>query len=208
MSRIIGDRTRNTLEEMEEVARERNRDVAEEERQEALRKAEEAKNPKAPSKPVIIEPTMEDIVDFHGRELFRRDAEALKELYKTIGKEYDKNRVEIREKRVSHLGLYEYNLTEVPDVIGELSGLQLLELNRNQLAQLPDCIGELSGLQSLYLNKNQLKQIPDSIGNLSGLQYLSLGDNQLAQIPSGIGQLSRLQRLFLYNNQLVHSLTA
>ena len=30
MSRIIGDRTRNTLDEMEEVARARNRDVAEE----------------------------------------------------------------------------------------------------------------------------------------------------------------------------------
>ncbi|MFH1066225.1 MAG: hypothetical protein V1734_06975 [Nanoarchaeota archaeon] len=47
MSRIIGDRTmNNTLDEMEEVARARNRDVAEEERIEALRKAEEAKRAK------------------------------------------------------------------------------------------------------------------------------------------------------------------
>ena len=41
MSRIIGDRTRNTLDEMEEVARARNKDVAEEERLGSVRKAKE-----------------------------------------------------------------------------------------------------------------------------------------------------------------------
>lgn len=52
MSRIIGDRRENTLDEMEEVARERNKDVAEEERLEAIRKRkEEAERAKAPSMP-------------------------------------------------------------------------------------------------------------------------------------------------------------
>jgi len=57
MNRIIGDRTKSALDEMEEVARARNADVAEEERLEAeikarkeeLRKKEEAKSGKAPS---------------------------------------------------------------------------------------------------------------------------------------------------------------
>jgi hypothetical protein len=50
MSRIIGDRReKSALDEMEEVAKQRNRDVAEEERLEALRKAKEAISGKAPS---------------------------------------------------------------------------------------------------------------------------------------------------------------
>ena len=103
MTRIIGDRRgKSALDEMEEVARERNADVAEEERMEKLEAArrarEEAERANAPSEPAIIEPSLKDIVDFHGRELFRGDAEALKELYKTIGKGYDKYRVDIREK--------------------------------------------------------------------------------------------------------------
>ncbi|MFH1066224.1 MAG: hypothetical protein V1734_06970 [Nanoarchaeota archaeon] len=75
MARIIGDRRKSALDEMEEVARARNADVAEEERLEALRKAKEALNgkssersegrlgaqaTKAPSEetPKIIEPSM------------------------------------------------------------------------------------------------------------------------------------------------------
>ena len=177
MDNINGDRTgKSALDEMEEVARERNRDVAEEERMEALMKAEEAK---APTKPVIIEPSMEDIVDFHGRELFRGDAKALKELYKTIGKEYNKDRVNISGKRVLSLGLCDHNLTEVPEVIGELSGLRWLYLFNNQLAQLPDSIGKLSGLQKLYLRNNQLAQLPDTLENLPALKALYAGSNPL-----------------------------
>ena len=41
MSRIIGDRTKSALDEMEEVARERNRDVAEEDRLERIEEERE-----------------------------------------------------------------------------------------------------------------------------------------------------------------------
>ena len=83
MSRIIGDRTRNTLDEMEEVARARNKDVAEEERLEALRKAkeadrrkqederkagEEAEKVEAPSEPVTIPEGKIITGDYHGLE--------------------------------------------------------------------------------------------------------------------------------------------
>ncbi|MFH1066227.1 MAG: hypothetical protein V1734_06985 [Nanoarchaeota archaeon] len=55
MTRIIGDRRgKSALDEMEEVARARNKDVAEEERLEALRKAEETLKPKAPSELVEV----------------------------------------------------------------------------------------------------------------------------------------------------------
>jgi hypothetical protein len=66
MNRIIGDRTKKSaLDEMEEVARVRNRDVAEEERLDAIRKAKGEQNPNAsaekPQDPIILPATYKDI---------------------------------------------------------------------------------------------------------------------------------------------------
>lgn len=83
MNRIIGDRKeKSALDEMEEVARARNRDVAEEDRLEALRKAkeeadrrkqederrarEETEKVEAPSEPVIIPEGKIIPGDYHG----------------------------------------------------------------------------------------------------------------------------------------------
>lgn len=58
MNRIIGDRReKSVLEEMEEVVRERNADVAEEERLEALRKAKKVQNPKTPPMKIPVTKT-------------------------------------------------------------------------------------------------------------------------------------------------------
>ncbi|MFH1066230.1 MAG: hypothetical protein V1734_07000, partial [Nanoarchaeota archaeon] len=88
MTRIIGDRRENTLDEMEEVARERNRDVAEEERQEKLEAArrarEEAEKPKAPSG---IQHSASDLIMpcYHGLEwelrALREGAQGAKKCY-------------------------------------------------------------------------------------------------------------------------------
>ena len=93
-------------------------------------------------------------------------------------------------------------LTGLPDVIGQLSNLQWLYLDNNQLTGLPDVIGQLSNLQSLYLMNNQLTGLPDVIGQLSNLQSLHLSDNELTELPDVIGQLSNLQSLHLMNNRL------
>ena len=66
MAGLIGDRTgKSALDEMEEVARERNKDVAEEERLEAIRTAKEEQNPNKPAgkpqDPIILPATYDDI---------------------------------------------------------------------------------------------------------------------------------------------------
>ena len=59
---------------------------------------------------------------------------------------------------------------------GELSGT------------IPELLGQLMGLQILGLNVNQLSgTIPEWLGQLTGLQVLGLGENQLSgTIPSSI----------------------
>ncbi|MEM7539454.1 MAG: leucine-rich repeat domain-containing protein, partial [Chloroflexota bacterium] len=103
---------------------------------------------------------------------------------------------------VQRLYLDDNQLTSIPPELGRLSSIQTLDLNDNQLTSIPPEIGNLSSIQTLYLNDNQLTSIPSEIGNLSNLQTLYLDGNQLTSIPSEIGNLSSIETLNSNNNQL------
>jgi hypothetical protein len=93
----------------------------------------------------------------------------------------------------------------IPSEIGNLTNLESLYLNNNQLTGLiPSEIGNLTNLTSLNLSNNQLTgSIPSEIGNLTNLERLWLNDNQLTgSIPPEIGNLTNLERLYLNDNQL------
>ena len=84
-------------------------------------------------------------------------------------------------------------ITALPETIGQLSNLQELWLDNNQIIVLPESIGQLSNLQYLSLSNNQITVLPESIGQLSNLQELWLNNNQITVLPESIGQLSNLQ---------------
>ena len=93
----------------------------------------------------------------------------------------------------------------IPSEIGNLTNLESLYLNNNQLTGLiPSEIGNLTNLTDLRLSSNQLTgSIPSEIGNLTNLERLWLNDNQLTgSIPPEIGNLTNLERLYLNDNQL------
>lgn len=64
-------------------------------------------------------------------------------------------------------------------------------------------LGQLSSLQDLVLNGNELTQLPAELGQLSSLQHLDLRGNELTQLPAEIGQLLWLQELYLKNNPIL-----
>ncbi len=55
------------------------------------------------------------------------------------------------------------DLKIIPESIGELRWLYVLELYGNQLSQLPESIGNLKLLRNLELGSNNLKMMPKSI---------------------------------------------
>ncbi len=103
---------------------------------------------------------------------------------------------------LQYLGLENNQLASVPDALAQLSSLQTLDLANNQLASVPDTLGQLSSLDTLYLNSNQLATVPESLGQLPRLRRLSFDRNRLTTVPDWIGQLSTLQNLYISNNQL------
>ncbi|CAB9508774.1 LRR receptor-like serine threonine-protein kinase [Seminavis robusta] len=83
---------------------------------------------------------------------------------------------------------------------------QYLDLRQNGLAgRVPEEVGLLTGLQSINLYRNQHIQgpIPTTIGRLRQLQTISLTDNQLTgTLPSDLGLLTNVIGLSVLNNQL------
>jgi len=93
-------------------------------------------------------------------------------------------------------------LTELPENIGELSGLKQLYLEWNKLTSLPDSFTQLSSLENLAISNNLLISLPSNFGDLSELEFVDLGYNQLTEIPESIGNLKNIEYLWLFNNQL------
>ena len=92
----------------------------------------------------------------------------------------------------------------IPPEIGELTNLEELSLENNQLSgPIPPEIGNLTNLEILDISHNQLSgPIPPEIGELTNLSTLDLASNNLAgSIPSEIGYLSSLYYMRLDSNQ-------
>ncbi|XP_075657655.1 receptor like protein 27-like [Castanea sativa] len=84
---------------------------------------------------------------------------------------------------------------EIPDSVGNLKGLIVLNLSSNQfMSHIPSSLGNISALESLDLSQNSLfGEIPQQLTSLTFLEYLNLSQNQLfGPIPQG-GQFLTFQ---------------
>ncbi|GKV33190.1 hypothetical protein SLEP1_g41726 [Rubroshorea leprosula] len=76
----------------------------------------------------------------------------------------------------------------IPDKLGELNALLLLNLSHNSLnGQIPSSLGKLAELESLDLSSNKLEgRIPEQLTKLTFLSVLNLSHNELVgHIPEG-----------------------
>ncbi|MFX0116566.1 MAG: leucine-rich repeat domain-containing protein [Candidatus Hodarchaeota archaeon] len=95
------------------------------------------------------------------------------------------------------------DIKEVPRSLGKLKKLEYLSItNNSNLAKLPENIGDLRNLKVLNINGGKLRSLPTSITSLDSLVYLGITNNNLDDLPSGFGNLSSLQWLDLRGNRL------
>ncbi len=159
----------------------------------------------------------------HAQSVSESDSLALVALYNsTNGDEWTRNDnwleepvsswygVTVVNGRVNKIHLGNNNLEgNIPNQIGDLTGLTDLNLWRNKLfGNIPASIGNLTNLISLFLYSNDLEgAIPEQIGNLTNLILLFLYSNDLeGVIPEQIGNLTQLRGLNLFGNKLSGSI--
>ena len=88
----------------------------------------------------------------------------------------------------------------MPQSIGDLANLEILDVKDNKLMVLPERIGLLGDrLLKLNLDGNMLKVIPAAIGNLTRLSDLSIAKNKLESVEGDcLTNLSALVMLDLH----------
>ena len=91
-------------------------------------------------------------------------------------------------KQVLAVSLRDFGLTGLPESLGQLSSLRLLDLSGNRLSALPEALANLAYLQKLDLDENELTTLPDWIGGVAALETLNCTANRLASIPQEIGR--------------------
>lgn len=91
--------------------------------------------------------------------------------------------------------------------VGGLTYLKILDVNSNSMVGvLPDSIGNMSSLQELYVETNNITGFPSSLSGLKNLTVLFANDNQLSDDVSKFFQVPSLIRLMIHNNKLSGSL--
>jgi len=81
------------------------------------------------------------------------------------------------------------------------TGATELDLRGRGLDSIPSEIGNITTLEVLWLDRNNLRTLPNTLQNLPNLHSLSLRHNQLATFPQQLTRLPNLSQLFLDHNR-------
>jgi len=102
-----------------------------------------------------------------------------------------------RRANAKELDLSRFRLNKLPESLGTLKQLQVLNLANNHITILPGFLRELTHLRELYLRNVPLRELPEWIVELNQLQVLALVDTQITSLPDSLGKLRNLRRLYL-----------
>ncbi|PKI43569.1 hypothetical protein CRG98_036061 [Punica granatum] len=89
------------------------------------------------------------------------------------------------------------DFTTLPDSIGNLKSLVVLDIYYVRIVTLPDTIGKLKKLKHLLLRSCWIERLPETLGDIQTLVQLDLQFTYTAQLPDSIGRLKKLQYLCL-----------
>ena len=105
-------------------------------------------------------------------------------------------------KEIRTLWLSSNNIQTVPEEIGELTGLELMNLCGNQLASLPKSARNLKNIWCLELYDNRFEEIPEEIAGMKKLKHLYIQENQIKSLRPSICRLQDLIVLDISNNPI------
>ncbi|XP_063943682.1 TMV resistance protein N-like isoform X2 [Daucus carota subsp. sativus] len=111
-------------------------------------------------------------------------------------------------KSLTNLIAGELCLTKLPESIGHLTKLVVLDLRYNEkLETLPNTICNLRSLEILNIERcSGLEALPMAIGNIESLKKIEVRDLTVSKLPESIGSLTKLVELDLSFNKELETL--
>ncbi|KAJ0984187.1 hypothetical protein J5N97_002543 [Dioscorea zingiberensis] len=105
---------------------------------------------------------------------------------------------------ITKLDLSKANLESIPESLAaRMLNVVVLDLHSNQLRALPNSIGCLSKLKILNVSGNLLESFPKTIEDCRALEELTANFNQLNKLPETMGfELNNLKKLSVNSNKL------
>lgn len=113
--------------------------------------------------------------------------------------------VTVKDDRVVEIHLQYNNLKSTEktlEVLGELTGLEVIVFHGNNILAIPDSIFKLPKLKELYLGNNKIEEILSSVRESSSLSVLDLTENLIEEIPDELFDAPQLDLLFLNRNNI------
>lgn len=98
------------------------------------------------------------------------------------------------------------HLKEIPQEIGLLKKLKVLDLSGNDFTSLPKSLSELNHLEELFLNDDKYLQFEKNSKTLhlpKNLRILHLENDNLNNLPKEVYEMKKLEGLFLNNNNFI-----
>jgi len=101
---------------------------------------------------------------------------------------------------LSNMYLHRNNILRLPEDLGNMQSLTVLDLSKNHLKDVPESIKNLSALKTLDLSHNQLTELDENIFKISSIEYLVAVGNQIKSLPNSVSNLTNLFGLYLSRN--------
>ena len=106
-------------------------------------------------------------------------------------------------ENLSYLRLYNNRtLVSLPENLGNLVNLELLDIAGTKVQQFPASIGKCNNLKHITANACNIQSIPTEIAGCRSLSYVNLGANKIDIIPKEIASCTNLKNLNLSSNNI------
>lgn len=101
---------------------------------------------------------------------------------------------------LSNIYLHKNNMTQLPQDIGQMQRLTVLDLSKNHLTGVPESIKNLQCLKTLDLSHNHLTKLDENLFKIRSLEYLVAVSNRIKVLPESVSNLRNLFGLYLSKN--------
>ena len=93
-------------------------------------------------------------------------------------------------------------LADLPEELGKLKSLKILDISKNNLSWIPKSFIDLSSLEFCNFSQNSILMLPLDLETMPKLTHLLAAFNMIAELPENLHLLKSLQTLDVYENQI------